>query len=41
MVAKRFLKSIVNGIDKHNKDCAFRRWKDFKQGETIMMMEEQ
>ena len=41
MVAKRFLKSIVNGIDKHNKDCAFRRWKDFKQGENIMMMEEQ
>ena len=41
MVAKRFLKSLVNGLDKHNKDCAFRRWKDFRQGEAIMMMEEQ
>ena len=40
-VAKRFLKSLVNGLDKHNKDCAFRRWKEFKQGETIMMFEEQ
>ena len=38
MVAKRFLKSIVNGIDKHNKDCAFRRWKDFRQEQTLLKM---
>ena len=40
-VAKRFLKTLINGLDKHNKDCAFRRWKEFKHGETIIMMEEQ
>jgi len=40
-VAKRFVKSLVNGLDKHNKDCAFRRWKDYNKGETIMAFEEQ
>jgi len=39
--AKRFLKTLINGIEKANKDTAYRRWKDYNHGETIMKFEEQ
>ena len=40
-MAKRFLKSGISRLDKHNKDCAFRKWKDFKHQDTLMIMTEQ
>ena len=37
--ARRFLKTAINGMDRHNKDAAFRAWKDFRQQEMIMKFE--
>ena len=37
--ARRFMKTLINGIDKANKDGAFRIWKAFNHGETIMKFE--
>ena len=39
-VQRRFVKTLINGIDKHNKDAAFRRWKDFRQEQTLLKMTE-
>jgi len=39
--ARRFMKTLINGIDKANKDSAFRIWKKFNEGETIMKFEQE
>ena len=39
-VQRRFIKTMINGLDKHNKDAAFRRWKDFRQEQTLLKMTE-
>ena len=36
--AKRFLRTLISGIDKFNKEAVMRRWKDFRHGEKMTMI---
>ena len=38
--AKRFLKTLVSGLDKHNKEAVMRRWKDFRHSEKLTIIQE-
>jgi len=39
--AKRFLRTLVSGIDKANKTLAFGSWRQYNHGETIFKFEEE
>ena len=36
MTARGYLKTLVSGLERDNKDTAFRRWKDFNNKETTI-----
>ena len=39
-MAKRWMKTLVHGLDKHNKENVFRRWKDFNHTCQMGVLEE-
>lgn len=40
--AKQFVKTLIKGIDKHDKEAAYRRWRDFAhEGKIQTIIEEQ
>lgn len=40
-IARKYMKTLVNGIDKHDKQAAFRRWRDFSHCERITKFTEE
>ena len=39
--AKKYAKTLIKGIDKHDKEAAFRRWRDFSHQERINILTEE